>query len=80
MWTTVLMASLLAIVLKAMGRSENDTIHNIGSILTVAVFVIGILLLIVELASNQQFTISNIWDIIQIDDNVCCYVDLEAKE
>ena len=51
MWTTVLMASLLAIVLKAMGRSENDTIHNIGSILTVAVFVIGILLLIVELAS-----------------------------
>lgn len=51
MWTA-LFASVLAIVLKMMMRSENDTINNIGSILSVSIFSIAIIVAIIHFTSN----------------------------
>jgi hypothetical protein len=51
MWTA-LIASLLAITLKMMMRSENDNINSIGSILSVTIFSIAIIVAITHFASN----------------------------
>ena len=51
MWTS-LFASLLAIILKMMMRSDNDTINNIGSILSVLLFSIAIIVAITHFAGN----------------------------
>lgn len=53
MWTSFI-ASLLAITLKMMMRSENDTINNIGSVPSIAAFSIGIIVAIIHFASNQH--------------------------